>query len=80
MDQNGGTTTQNKEGIESFDTSIPAEWVSKTLDVCIAVCIAGSMRDASFACGEKLFPILMTDRFPLLLRAMAFATAMTDAV
>jgi len=34
VDSNGGTTTKNVNGLTVFFGSIPANWVSKTLDVC----------------------------------------------
>jgi len=34
VDSNGGTTTKNVNGLTAFFGSIPANWVSKTLDVC----------------------------------------------
>ncbi|KAK5108893.1 hypothetical protein LTR62_007695 [Meristemomyces frigidus] len=35
VDQNGGTTTKNVNGLETFGSGgIPSNWVSKTLDVC----------------------------------------------
>lgn len=40
VDNMGGTTTRNVNGIEEFGTgsaSIPSNWISKTLDVCIKV-------------------------------------------
>lgn len=38
VDANGGTTTRNVNGIEAFgNNGIPSNWVSKSLDVCIAV-------------------------------------------
>lgn len=38
VDNNGGTTTRNVNGISAFGSAgIPANWVSKTLDVCILV-------------------------------------------
>lgn len=38
VDQNGGATTRNTRGISAgFGGGIPANWVSKTLDVCISV-------------------------------------------
>jgi triacylglycerol esterase/lipase EstA (alpha/beta hydrolase family) len=33
-DINGGTTTLNVNGLSAFAGGIPANWVSKTLDVC----------------------------------------------
>ncbi|GKU11727.1 unnamed protein product, partial [Fusarium langsethiae] len=36
VDNNGGTTTQNVNGLEAFGGGgIPQNWVSRTLDVCI---------------------------------------------
>lgn len=37
VDNNGGTTTRNVNGLEVYSGSIPSNWVSKTLDVCIYV-------------------------------------------
>lgn len=37
VDNNGGTTTRNVNGLEAYSGSIPSNWVSKTLDVCIYV-------------------------------------------
>jgi hypothetical protein len=37
VDSNGGTTTKNVNGLTVFVGSIPANWVSKTLDVCAYV-------------------------------------------
>jgi hypothetical protein len=38
VDNNGGTTTRNVNGLSAFGSaSIPSDWVSKTLDVCIFV-------------------------------------------
>ena len=35
VDQNGGTTTKNVNGLSAYGSSgIPSNWVSKTLDVC----------------------------------------------
>lgn len=34
VDQNGGNTTKNVNGIEIFDGNVPNNWVAKTLDVC----------------------------------------------
>ncbi|KAK3671098.1 hypothetical protein LTR78_009059 [Recurvomyces mirabilis] len=35
VDQNGGTTTKNVNGLSAFGSNgIPSNWVSKTLDVC----------------------------------------------
>ncbi|KAF7196280.1 putative cutinase 1 [Pseudocercospora fuligena] len=36
VDNNGGTTTRNVNGLSSFGSAgIPSNWISKTLDVCI---------------------------------------------
>lgn len=37
VDSNGGTTTKNVNGLTVLVGSIPANWVSKTLDVCAYV-------------------------------------------
>ena len=37
VDNNGGTTTRNVNGLSSFGQNIPSNWVAKTLDVCIFV-------------------------------------------
>lgn len=37
VDNNGGTTTRNVNGLSSYKAGIPSNWVSKTLDVCILV-------------------------------------------
>ena len=37
VDSNGGSTTKNVSGLELLFGSIPANWVSKTLDVCAYV-------------------------------------------
>lgn len=37
VDNNGGTTTKGANGIEAFEASIPSDWVSKVLDICILV-------------------------------------------
>lgn len=37
VDNMGGTTTRNVNGLESYKGGIPSNWVSKTLDVCIYV-------------------------------------------
>lgn len=34
VDQTGGTSTLNVNGIEAGEGSIPSTWVSKTLDIC----------------------------------------------
>ncbi|KAK3096405.1 hypothetical protein LTR53_019242 [Teratosphaeriaceae sp. CCFEE 6253] len=34
VDQNGGTTTKNVNGLSAALGGIPSNWVSKTLDVC----------------------------------------------
>jgi len=35
VDNHGGTTTRNVNGIEAYKAGVPSNWVSKTLDVCI---------------------------------------------
>ncbi|KAJ9613323.1 hypothetical protein H2200_003265 [Cladophialophora chaetospira] len=35
VDNNGGTTTRNVNGLSAYKAGVPANWVSKTLDVCI---------------------------------------------
>ena len=41
VDQNGGTTTKNTRGVSAgLGGRIPANWVSKTLDVCIRVSLS----------------------------------------
>ncbi|WPH03557.1 putative cutinase 1 [Acrodontium crateriforme] len=35
VDNYGGTTTRDVNGLEVFEGSIPSNWISKTLDVCI---------------------------------------------
>ncbi|CAO1627228.1 unnamed protein product [Parajaminaea phylloscopi] len=37
VDQNGGSTTKNTRGLESFQQAIPDSWVSKTKDVCLSL-------------------------------------------
>ena len=37
VDSNGGSTTKSVNGLEVLFGSIPASWVSKTLDVCAYV-------------------------------------------
>lgn len=38
VDNNGGTTTKNVNGLEAFGgAGIPQNWISRTLDVCIFV-------------------------------------------
>lgn len=40
VDNNGGTTTKNVNGLSAaLGGGIPSNWVAKTLDVCIFVCI-----------------------------------------
>lgn len=39
VDSNGGTTTKNVNGLTVLVGSIPANWVSKTLDVCAYVSV-----------------------------------------
>ena len=39
VDNNGGTTTRDVNGLESYGGGIPSIWVSKTLDVCIYVSV-----------------------------------------
>lgn len=39
VDNMGGTTTRNVNGLETYAGSIPSNWVSKTLDVCIYVSV-----------------------------------------
>jgi hypothetical protein len=34
VDTNGGTTTRNVNGLSVYAGAIPADWISKTLDVC----------------------------------------------
>jgi len=46
VDSNGGSTTKNVSGLEALFGSIPANWVSKTLDVCAYV---------SFSCCLQTF-------------------------
>jgi hypothetical protein len=44
VDATGGTTTKNVNGLEAFKGGIPANWVSKTLDVCIYVSLVSLSR------------------------------------
>jgi len=42
VDNNGGTTTRDVNGLSARSgPGIPSNWVGKTLDVCIFVCIVG---------------------------------------
>jgi hypothetical protein len=37
VDNNGGTTTRNVNGLSTYQGSIPSNWIAKVLDVCIYV-------------------------------------------
>jgi hypothetical protein len=37
VDNNGGTSTRNVNGLSAFQGGIPSNWISKTRDVCIFV-------------------------------------------
>lgn len=48
VDQTGGTTTLNVNGLEEAEGSIPSTWVSKTLDICWKV------SSLFFSCREAI--------------------------
>jgi hypothetical protein len=54
VDNNGGTTTRNVNGLSArLGTGIPENWIAKTLDVCIFVSLSSSSRLSSYGKKKK---------------------------
>ncbi|UPX16415.1 Acetylxylan esterase [Ascochyta rabiei] len=70
VDNNGGTTTRNVNGLSArIGTTIPSNWVSKTLDVCILV--------SAFLLLDMFTPRRRNSTLTRYFRVMVYATLRT---
>lgn len=61
VDENGGTTTLNDNGISEYQgVSIPSNWISKSLDICYKVSSRSSFHSHADSTRAMVFATLKT--------------------
>lgn len=67
VDANGGSTTKNANGLSVFKGGVPANWVSRTLDICALVSSLSDFKEIFF-----FVTLFVSDSTRAFVRSLAF--------